>query len=541
MTRRAWVRLDNASNIFLAGRTDADPKVFRISAETDHEVDPHLLQQALDDTYDRYPLYHAVLRRGVFWYYLQDSDLRPVVTADALHTCSALYQVDRRDLLFRVVHHQRRVALEVFHALSDGTGALWFLTDLMTEYMRLRYPDAAADVAAGADPIGADGGAADGAGEPGPVADLHANPGDVAEALVESPHGLSADSFVHYFRKGTRNGPAVADPPSAPSTGDSPQSAGDSSTTADTSAPSATPDAPSQATPAPRGLRALRSSTAQGVRHLSGVYRVKGTRTPDNRTRVVELTMAADQVLPLARTEGVAVTMYLTALFFEAIRLASGDLGRSRTLAASVPVNLRQFFPSDSPRNFFATVRVEHTYGNGADDLGSICRSLAAQFQPGATPEALEKKLRKFIRFERNPLLRVVPRPLKDVFLGLINRANNRGLSVAVSNLGRVTLPEPAESHVRRMMFHVSAVRPQFCSMSHDGILTISFTSPFTETDHVREFTRMLTDSGVDVTVSASRVTEAEVADAHSPQVRRPGPQPPGTQPPDAHSPQVRS
>nr|WP_232483718.1 alcohol acetyltransferase [Brevibacterium yomogidense] len=533
--------MDNASNIFLAGRTDADPKVFRISAETDHEVDPHLLQQALDDTYDRYPLYHAVLRRGVFWYYLQDSDLRPVVTADELHTCSALYQVDRRDLLFRVVHHQRRVALEVFHALSDGTGALWFLTDLMTEYMRLRYPDAAADVAAGTDLTGADGGAADGAGEPGPVADLHANPGDVAEALVESPHGLSADSFVHYFRKGTRNGPAVADPPSAPSTGDSPQSAGDSSTTADTSAPSATPDAPSQATPAPRGLRALRRSTAQGVRHLSGVYRVKGTRTPDNRTRVVELTMAADQVLPLARTEGVAVTMYLTALFFEAIRLASGGLGRSRTLAASVPVNLRQFFPSDSPRNFFATVRVEHTYGNGADDLGSICRSLAAQFQPGATPEALEKKLRKFIRFERNPLLRVVPRPLKDVFLGLINRANNRGLSVAVSNLGRVTLPEPAESHVRRMMFHVSAVRPQFCSMSHDGILTISFTSPFTETDHVREFTRMLTDSGVDVTVSASRVTEAEVVEAHSPQVRRPGPQPPGTQPPDAHSPEVRS
>src|SRR5699024_3603551 len=134
-TRRAWLRLDNASNIFLAGRTDADPKVFRISAETDHEVDPYLLQQALDHTYNRYPLYHAVLRRGVFWYYLQDSDLRPVVTADELHTCSALYQVDRRDLLFRVVHHRQRVALEVFHALSDGTGALWFLTDLLTEYM----------------------------------------------------------------------------------------------------------------------------------------------------------------------------------------------------------------------------------------------------------------------------------------------------------------------------------------------------------------------------------------------------------------------
>src|SRR5699024_9768530 len=112
------------------------------------------------------------------------------------------------------------------------------------------------------------------------------------------------------------------------------------------------------------------------------------------------------------------------------------------------------------------------------------------------------------------PLLRILPRGLKDVMLGLINLANNRGLTVAVSNLGRVTLPEPAESRVRRMMFHVSAVRPQFCAMSHDGTLTVSFTSPFQETDHVREFARMLTGAGVDVSVAATRVTEDEVAEA---------------------------
>ena len=33
----------------------------------DHEVDPQLLQEALDATYDRYRLYHAVLRSGVFY------------------------------------------------------------------------------------------------------------------------------------------------------------------------------------------------------------------------------------------------------------------------------------------------------------------------------------------------------------------------------------------------------------------------------------------------------------------------------------------
>lgn len=136
MTRRAWVRLDNASNIFLAARTDADPKMFRLSADLDHDIDPRLLQEALDATYERYPLYHAVLHRGVFWHYLQDSDLHPVVAPEDRHTCSPVYDPDRRTLLFRVVYHRRRIALEVFHALSDGTGALWFLTDLIDEYVR---------------------------------------------------------------------------------------------------------------------------------------------------------------------------------------------------------------------------------------------------------------------------------------------------------------------------------------------------------------------------------------------------------------------
>src|SRR5699024_7135544 len=125
------------------------------------------------------------------------------------------------------------------------------------------------------------------------------------------------------------------------------------------------------------------------------------------------------------------------ALFFEAVRESSGGLGKSQTIAASVPVNLRQFFPSLSPRNFFATVRVAHTYGRGDDDLGAICRDLAAQFLPETTPAALEAKMRRFLRFERSPVLRIVPRPLKDLLLRLINRANNRGLTVAVSNLGR--------------------------------------------------------------------------------------------------------
>ena len=495
MTRRAWVRLDNASNIFLAAWTDADPKVFRITAEVDDPIDPALLQQALDTTFDRYPLYHAVLRRGIFWYYLQDSDLRPTVTPDLRHTCAPLHHPDRKELLFRVVHHHRRISLEVFHALSDGTGALWFLTDLVNAYLALRHPedraaapgeteDTAAEAPAGtrspADAPDQAGSRVSPDSSASPDQALDADPAVDPDPLEGAhPLGLTPDSFVHYFHR---------TPP--------PERLG--RRIGDVSAHGA--DEPASRRP---GLVAVRR-----------VHRVTGTRTPDDRPRLIELSMPAPQVLALAKPHGVPVTLFLTALFFEAVRESSGGLGKSQTIAASVPVNLRQFFPSLSPRNFFATVRVAHTYGRGDDDLGGICRDLAAQFLPETTPEALEAKLRRFLRFERSPLLRIVPRPLKDLLLRLINRANNRGLTVAVSNLGRVVLPEPAEARVRRMLFHVSAVRPQFCSMTHDGVMTISFTSPFQEADHVRAFTRMLTERGVDVTVAAARVTEQEIEGA---------------------------
>ncbi|WP_344801999.1 alcohol acetyltransferase [Microlunatus ginsengisoli] len=485
MTRRAWVRLDNASNIFLAARSDADPKVFRLAAEMDHDVDRERLQLALDATYDRYRLYHAVLRSGVFWYYLQDSDLRPRVTAEEQPTCAGIYQADRRRLLFRVMHHRRRIILEVFHVLSDGTGALWFLSDLVAAYTRL------GDLAQTVPLQSPDG---DGPIEP----DLGRAAAGTRSGVDGTPltHQLAGDSFAHYFR-GRR---------------DRTSSPGKAAFTS-AAAPAALAVADHIPSTPHRGIDASRGLSRPPRRSSTKVHRVRGTRTPDNRTRAVELSMASTEVLALARAESVSPTMFLTALFFESIRRSSDGLGPSYTLAASVPVNLRQFFPSTSARNFFATVRVEHTYGKGADDLGSVCRQLDSQFRPKATPEALEKKLRRFIRFERMPALRIVPRPLKDVILKLVNWRSNRGLSVAVSNLGLARLPEPAESRVARMLFQVSAVRPQLCAMSHAGLLTISFTSPFIETGHIREFARLLTGSGVAVTLAAARVTETELAE----------------------------
>lgn len=137
-----WSKLDNAAKIFPANSTLRDSKVFRFACQLTEDVDPIYLQQALDETLKAFPHYRSVLRRGLFWYFLEESDLPAVVEEEHLPLCSPLYDPNRRGLLFRVVYYRRRISVEVYHALSDGTGALQFQRTLVYHYLLSLHRDA---------------------------------------------------------------------------------------------------------------------------------------------------------------------------------------------------------------------------------------------------------------------------------------------------------------------------------------------------------------------------------------------------------------
>lgn len=450
---RNWVRLDNAANIFLAARNEVDTKVFRVAVDMDRPVDPELLQQALDHVFVQYPLFGAVLRHGIFWYYLQQSSQRPEVTEDLQPSVTHIYRSDSRELLFRVLYRGRRISLEVFHALTDGTGALWFLEDLLAAYVALRHPE-------------------DQAGLP------------AADGAVKQE--FTVDAFTHWFRSGRRR----------VSFADQAASAVESAAIAEQ----------------PPGEAPRKS----GRRRTPGrrVVRVHGNRTPDLRSRVVELAMPVAPLLEMARAEGVSLTVLLAGVFLESVREVRTPRRGEDTMSISVPVNLRQFFPTSSGRNFFATTRLEHTYGDDEvwTDLGAVCQDLAQQFDGQLTRDGLKDKAHRLVAFERHPVLRFFPRPLKDRVLAVVNWFNNRGITLAMSNLGRVTLPWDTGSHVRGLFFHVSAARPQLCAVSLGDQLTISLSSPFVETDHHAALVRHLTGLGIPVRVDATRVTDEEIA-----------------------------
>lgn len=134
-----WMPLDNAAKIYPASRSQNWSNVFRLSATLKENVDRGVLQSALDVTVRRFPSIATRLRRGVFWYYLQQVEHAPRIREEHSYPLARMSREETRQCAFRVIVYGRRIAVEMFHSLTDGNGALVFLKSLLAEYLQQKY------------------------------------------------------------------------------------------------------------------------------------------------------------------------------------------------------------------------------------------------------------------------------------------------------------------------------------------------------------------------------------------------------------------
>jgi len=138
-TKLRWMPLDNAAKIYPAARRQNWSNVFRLSSTLTEDVDREVLQSALDVTGRRFPSIAVRLRRGVFWYYLQQLSKMPQIREESCYPLTRMSKAETRKCAFRVIVYKRRIAIEIFHSLTDGTGAMIFLKSLVAEYLQQKY------------------------------------------------------------------------------------------------------------------------------------------------------------------------------------------------------------------------------------------------------------------------------------------------------------------------------------------------------------------------------------------------------------------
>lgn len=134
-----WMRLDNAAKIYPAAKRRNWNNFFRISATLNEPVDVAVLQTALDVTARRFPSIAVRLRRGMFWYYLEQIPQPPAVQPEKSCPLAHVPFHEVRQCAFRVLVYHNRFTVEFFHALTDGTGALIFFKTLLAEYLSQKH------------------------------------------------------------------------------------------------------------------------------------------------------------------------------------------------------------------------------------------------------------------------------------------------------------------------------------------------------------------------------------------------------------------
>ena len=135
--KNTWYPLDNAGVLYSAIQKERYSAVYRFSALMTKAVDPQALQRAVQKTMPRFPGFGVRIRRGAFWCYFEPNpNPGPFVKPDMANPCQPLRFHEDNDWLIRILYYEKRISVEVFHAISDGAGTLVFLRTLLAVYLR---------------------------------------------------------------------------------------------------------------------------------------------------------------------------------------------------------------------------------------------------------------------------------------------------------------------------------------------------------------------------------------------------------------------
>ena len=207
--------------------------------------------------------------------------------------------------------------------------------------------------------------------------------------------------------------------------------------------------------------------------------------------RITELEIPVDELHKKAKAHGVSITVYVAAVMLCAIAEQVPKSRKNRPITLMIPVNLRNFFPSQSMTNFFGWIEAGHTFEDGTT-FEDVLQDVRAQFEKELVKERMAMRMNGYVRLEKNPLLRAVPLELKKGFLMVGANLGSRCITAVYSNIGIVRFPEQYQDYIRQFGFFASTNGLQLCSCSFGNKMVLGFTSKLPDDSIPRSFQNIM-------------------------------------------------
>lgn len=417
---RKWYKLDNAAKIFPAVSNPGRSNIFRLSFDMKDDVDPLLLQRALEMAIVRFPTLNVKLRRGMFWYYLETNDATPKLQEEGPYITKMLEGIrDNDGFMFRLLYYKKRIALETFHSLTDGTGALEFLKSIVYSYLELQ--------------------------------DIKIEGSNILTEQVEHYTDEEQDSFKTHYNKKLK----------------------------------------------------LDFKEEKALKYIAPQY-------VDDWLGVIVGTADVREIKKVTAKYNCTVTELFGALvMYSTYKSPHLVEDKDKPYVMLIPVNLRRFFQSKTLRNFSLYVRSSIRFTEGLtfeDFVAKIKQDMKEQLQK----EKLQARFTSTVRTERNFVMRIAPRPLKEIAMRIgYKLLADKITSFSFSNIGFFDLPQEMKDRIDKVVFTTGASRSTPFNLgviSFDNKLTMTFSSFVLDRSLQREFFRFLANEGVNITIESNEL-----------------------------------
>lgn len=235
------------------------------------------------------------------------------------------------------------------------------------------------------------------------------------------------------------------------------------------------------------------------------VYRMRGLKLPYDQVQFFEGHLRVSEVLERARGMDVTLTSYLAAAQMLAVYREMPALDRGRAVSVSLPVNLRNYYDSDTARNFFNSIRVSWVF-EGSETLETLARAFDGKLREALRSENVMARMNGFEKLEHIPAVKPVPLFIKNVAVNIGNRLESNKVTLTLSNMGRIQVQEPLKPYIKGYCAYCSSPSLFTTVCSYEDDLVLGTTSAYRGTAVLKNFYRILADEGLHIRLEATEV-----------------------------------
>ncbi|PKK96113.1 MAG: hypothetical protein CVV59_00270 [Tenericutes bacterium HGW-Tenericutes-4] len=237
-------------------------------------------------------------------------------------------------------------------------------------------------------------------------------------------------------------------------------------------------------------------------------YQITGTIEEQGKLNIINGIFSANDVKEFAKQYDATVNEFFLAVMFHSVLQHQSLSGYNKQpVRISMPINLRNIFPSKSLRNFSSYKNIEFSASDKTMSLQEMVNKVKENTRC-IDKNYVMGNINANVKAQKNIFLRLTPLFLKNLVMKLVFfMVGERIVTISFSNVGKVKAPKEFKNFVERYEVNLGPGKINKMGSSvitFEDNMVFTFNSTIKETQMQKIFFQTLTNLGLNVKIESN-------------------------------------